>query len=89
MIKVGDVIWNDTYSNDRSGFFVVEEESSPGRFKCRRVMKRDGTVIKKTKMREYFDSNTKPVTPEDIRARFEDAVKCAENEFNYLKQYVK
>lgn len=90
MIKIGDVVWRDTYSHDRSGFFVIESETTtPGRFKGRRVMKRDGTVIKNTKLREYFDNSMKPVTPEDITARFENAVAHAEAEFNYLMNFIR
>lgn len=89
MIKQGDMVWHDTWSNDRSGFFVIECETTPGRFKGRRVMKRDGTTIKNTKLREYFDGDMKPVTPEDLTKRFDNAVKYAEDEFNYLMNFIK
>lgn len=95
MIQIGNVVYCNQHWGDRNGFFVVESEGSkPGTFTCRRIMKPDGTIIMKSKIRPTFDVTVlELITPEKMQARYDrsvtNAIRQAESELNHLLSHIK
>lgn len=95
MIQIGNVVYSNQHWGDRNGFFVVEAEGSkPGTFTCRRIMKPDGTIIMKSKIRPTFDVTVlELMTPDKMQTRYDNAVKRAiaqeQAELNHLLSNIK
>lgn len=95
MIQIGNVVYCNQHWGDRNGFFVVEAEGSkPGTFTCRKLMKPDGTIIMKSKIRPTFDViHMELMTPEKMQSRYDRdvtaAIRQAEAELNHLISNIK
>lgn len=95
MIQIGNVVYNNQHWGDRNGYFVVEEAGrTPGTFTCRKIMKTDGTIIMKSKIRPTFDViHLELITPDKMQTRYDNAVKRAvaqaQSELNHLLSNIK
>jgi hypothetical protein len=95
MIQIGNVVYCNQHWGDRNGFFVVEAAGSkPGTFTCRKLMKPDGTIIMKSKIRPTFDViHMELMTPEKMQTRYDNNVKRAiaqeQAELNHLLSNIK
>jgi hypothetical protein len=95
MIQIGNVVYCNHHWNDREGYFVVEAAGSrAGTFTCRRIMKADGTIIMKSKLRPTFDvKDVVLMTPDAMQTRYDNNVKRAiaqeQAELNHLLSNIK
>jgi hypothetical protein len=95
MIEIGNVVYSNQHWGDRAGYFAVESAGSKaGTFTCRRIMKTDGTIIQKSKLRPTFDViHLELMTPDKMQTRYDNSVKralaIAQSELNHLLSNIK